>query len=992
VSTVDTEHKVTDDIVSNISIGKASLSNDALPETGSSSSMYTPAAIHQLFGHMSNSQITKIVKNNALKDLEADKIGKILQNDTSTSTCTACMLGKGKRSPFKRHSNHEQMKKSAERLFGDISGPIECAEKDECYGMIRGKYLSLIVDEYSRWCHGRMIMNKSAAVKHVKEFIVEAERQTGNKVKYLHTDGGSEYSDGELVEFLRLRGIKSESTCTYTPEHNGVVERANGIIWQTALTLVAAAKLDKKKFIGEAINYSIYLWNNTVRNSESKSRNELWNDSKASFKKLHPFGCDAYVTVPKDTRKKCDDKISRCIYLGVDDKHIGGYRCLDIDHNKLVISRDVKFNHFSFTFGRSDQGGEVEIERRAIDQLEMNSLVKFNQVMLDKKDTSDRVSSERKSTRTKQQTQRYGYTDTKDYYYEDVRQSHGKLNYTNCVYKAMEMLSNHELSNEPLTYEEAMQSSEREEWMKANQSELDSLEKNNTWKLVHLPKGSHTIQCKWVYKKKPDLQGNIARYKARLVAKGFTQVYGIDYKETYAPVGKIKSLLMLLSLANQLNYELNHLDVETAFLNANVEEDIYMDLPEGYKISKGTMKESSRDGRPVLKLIKSIYGIKQAPHNWNALINSTLVGALGFNRLQSDTCIYVKKSKTGHLIFLFIWVDDMLGIYSPDDKAEWSYMKSQLMNHYKMKDMGDLQMILGMRINRDREQQIIRIDQGLYIQKILKKFNMEYCSPVHTPESTADLGSIQAENSEENNNYMKKVPYREAIGALLYASICTRPDIAHAVNQVSQFQINPTPAHWVAVKRIIKYLNTYPNIGLEFKGMKNNDTNVHLHCYCDADWAQSKLDRKSVGGYLVRLNNDVISWQVKKQSTVALSSTEAEYMQMTQAAKELKWFINLFSELYSISNSNYYIPTTVMKCDNRSAIDLSKNDIYHDRTKHIDLRYHFIRDCVQAKLFSIMHVPTAEQQADIFTKGLQRNLFTKFRNLIMASTTNDGND
>ena len=178
---------------------------------------------------------------------------------------------------------------------------------------------------------------------------------------------------------------------------------------------------------------------------------------------------------------------------------------------------------------------------------------------------------------------------------------------------------------------------------------------------------------------------------------------------------------------------------------------------------------------------------------------------------------------------------------------------------------------------------------------------------------------------------------------------------------------------------------TCTNIGLEFKrNHEDNKSILQLSCYCDANWAQDKLDRKSVGGYLVRINNDVVSWQVKKQSTVALSSTEAEYMQATQAAKEVKWFLNLFTELYNISEDEYYKPHTVMYCDNQSAIELSNNDIYHDRTKHIDLRYHFIRECIQRKLFSIEYIPTSEQQADIFTKGLDRIKFIKFRNMIMT--------
>ena len=947
----------------------------------------TVSKIHQLFGHMCNKHILKIINNTAMSGVEELKSIKL--NEADESLCDACATGKATRRVFKKISTHDRASKPCERLYSDLKGPIEIVEKDEACGMFRGRYSSTIIDEDSRKIDLRMIMKKDHAVNHVKDYIPKAERITGNKVKWFHSDGGGEYINNELSEYFSKQGIKYETTCSYTPQNNGVAERANRTIWETALTLLAAANLEKKKFIGEALHHAVYLWNCTVRNGETKSRTELWSRVKPSFKKLHPFGCDAYVTIPKELRKAVDTKIYKCIYLGVDDDHIGGYRLLDVENKKLVISRDVKFNDYSFTFGRLAEGGASEIEKKAVELLEQRSLMRFNEIMLHgggAENKEEASGTQRRSKRTKLQTQRFGQTSPGDYYHEDIGQA--SLAYDECVFTAMNMLSNQELAKEPVTFQEAIESEDSVEWKNAVQSELDSLTKNGVWELTVLPKGANCIKTKWVFKKKPDLQGNVARYKARLVAKGFTQVYGLDYKETYAPVGKVKSLLMLLSLANQYGYELNHLDVETAFLNASVNEDIYMELPEGYIMDKKKeqqLRTKHPNERIVLKLAKSLYGIKQAPHNWNELLNSTLTEALNFTRLQSDSCMYVKKSKTNQLMFIFVWVDDMLCSYSKDDEKEWNTLKNQLMNYYKIKDMGDLQMILGMRVVRDREQETIRVDQGLYIDKIFKKFNMQNCQTVSTPEANIHLSELSKdEMSDEQKEYMKKVPYREAIGALLYAAICTRPDIAHAVNQVSQYQINPTPAHWTAVKRIIRYLKSCPNLGLEFKNTSNNSKfRLYLHCHCDANWAQDQNDRKSVGGFLVRLNGDVVSWQVKKQSTVALSSTEAEYMQMTQAAKEIKWFLNLFTELFQISQSQNYVPQSTLYCDNQSAIELSKNDLYHDRTKHIDLRYHFIRDCIQKKLFSLQYISTTEQQADIFTKGLQRGLFIKFRNMIM---------
>ena len=467
-------------------------------------------------------------------------------------------------------------------------------------------------------------------------------------------------------------------------------------------------------------------------------------------------------------------------------------------------------------------------------------------------------------------------------------------------------------------------------------------------------------------------QGGIERYKARLVAKGFTQKEGIDYNETYAPVVRYKSLRIILALANIFNYELKQMDVITAFLNAKVDEDVYMRVPEGFDGSDGH----------VLKLNKSLYGTKQAPHMWNNDLNAFIV-SIGFVRLVSDSCVYVKSTKSGNMIIISIFVDDIVSAYASADEKEWLIIKKLFMSKYKMKDLGDVNWILGMKLCRDRERGVLSLDQSLYLTKVLDRYGMSDCKPMSTPECpSVKLSTNDCPVSDEEKASMCDVPYMSAVGSLLYAAIGTRPDIAHAVNVVSKFMKNPGQAHWMAVKRILRYIKGTVNKPLVFiaKGSLVKDQ-LHVNAYSDADWAGDVDDRRSTTGYVVRLGDSSVIWNTKKQKTISLSSAEAEYMALASVTQEVKWVNQFLCELLlpcmklSVCMSVYV--------DNQAAILISKNDVYHDRTKHIDIRYHYIRDAVKSGLYNLQWVPTDAQLADGFTKPLATIRFDKLLSLVM---------
>ena len=524
----------------------------------------------------------------------------------------------------------------------------------------------------------------------------------------------------------------------------------------------------------------------------------------------------------------------------------------------------------------------------------------------------------------------------------------------------------HVSSQVPSSYEQAMLSPDRDKWVKAQQDEMESLMQNNTWSYAPLPLHKTAIDCKWVYAHKLDEHGNIIRHKARLVAKGFLQKDGIDFHETFAPVMKYKSLRIILALVVQRDYELKQMDVITAFLNADIEEEVYMKQPKGYE-----------QGRNLYcKLNKAIYGTRQAPHNWNGVLNDYII-SLGFKRLVSDCCVYVKTTRTGHLIIIGVFVDDMPIAYETQDEQEWLEIKGLFMNKFRMKDMGDCKLILGMRITRDRNKGILLIDNATHIKQLLITYGMEQCKPQNTPEAQVKL---QPTTEQEKGQVDIKL-YQAMIGSLNYLSQTCRPDIAHAVNSVSRHTSNPSPSHLVAVKRILSYLSGTIDVGLKYVKPVTTENNITITAYTDADWGGDHVDRRSTTGYVILVNNCLVSWATKKQPTIAISSAEAEYMAIAAGVQELLWNRQFLSELLPISMFDLS-RGSLLYCDSQSALAISKNDLHHNGTKHIDIKHHFIRDHVKNKEIIMTWIPGEQQAADILTKPLDKIKFNRCREQI----------
>jgi len=510
-------------------------------------------------------------------------------------------------------------------------------------------------------------------------------------------------------------------------------------------------------------------------------------------------------------------------------------------------------------------------------------------------------------------------------------------------------------SGEPYDLTEALQN---KNWKEAMLSEYDALMKNKTWHLVPPQKGRNVIGCKWVYKIKRKSDGSLDRYKARLVAKGFKQRYGIDYEDTFSPVVKAATIRVILSLAVSCGWSLRQLDVHNAFFHGLLEEEVYMQQPPGFEDPK----------RPhyVCKLDKALYGLKQAPRAWYSRLSEKLL-QLGFKASKADTSLFY-FSKGVITIFVLVYVDDIIVASSTEQAA--SALLSDLKGEFALKDLGELHYFLGIEVTKVKGG--IILSQDKYASDLLKKVGMAHCKPVNTPMVTHEKLSLHVGTLLGENDATK---YRSIVGALQYLTL-TRPDISFAVNKVCQFLHAPTTVHWEAVKRILRYIKQCTSLGLKI----HRSASTLVSGFSDADWAGCIDDRKSTGGFAIFLGGNLVSWSARKQPTVSRSSTEAEYKAIANATAEIMWIQILLREIGVKSPR-----AAKIWCDNLGATYLSSNPVFHARTKHIEVDYHFVRERVKNRLLEIDFVSSKDQVADGFTKALPVRLNENFKvNLNLA--------
>lgn len=871
---------------------------------------------HQRLAHLNAQQLKQLV----LKEMA---IGIKIPKSANTSFCEGCVEGKIHRKPFKS-IGEIRTKRRLQLVHSDVCGPMRTKSIDGC------RYFVTFIDDYSRCCKVYFMKQKCEVLDKFKEFEMIFTNECGQNIGRLRTDNGGEYVSKEFEEYLKTKGIHHETTVPYTPEQNGVAERKNRTLIEAARSMMSFGHLSKI-YWAEAVAVAVHISNRAPTSAfkDDKTPYEIWYGRKPNLSHLKVFGCMAYAHVPGSERGKLDKKSVKLRFVGYADGK--GYRLFDEDTRKFVVRRDVVFNEADF--GQTESTTED-------DNKDCNN-TNETEVTLQLEEDLTIPEQPRRGERQRVPPVRYGY----DEFADVMTVNSHKVQH---VAYACHVI-------EPGSMDEAMSGDNAKEWRAAADSEYESLLENETWKLVELPPDRKPIPCKWVFKVKIGSEGQIERFKSRLVAKGYSQKYGIDYDETFSPVVRFSSIRALLAFAVKNGMFIHQMDVVTAFLNGKLDQELYMEQPEGY-VKPG-------EEHLVCKLNKSLYGLKQSPRCWNMELRSYLE-SIGFMQSASDPCVFVRSTR--ELSILAVYVDDLILI--TESQEEMVDIKESLMQKFKMKDMGKLHYILGVNVIQDNDN--MWLHQEHYIQNMLQKYGMADAKTVSAPaDVSVKLKKFKADDIEHNDK-VNPVMYQSMVGSLLYAAMATRPDIAQSVGVVSKFNQNPTTEHLTAVKRIFRYLKGTADLALVYK---KSDSGT-LIGYSDADWAGDLDDRHSTTGNIFMLGGAAISWLSKKQATVALSTAEAEYVALSCAAQETIWLRKLLMDIRATPDG----PTVIME-DNQGAIAIAQNPVGHARTKHIDIRYHYVRECIQSGNICLQYCPTGEMKADILTKPLPRVKFEKFR-------------
>jgi len=506
------------------------------------------------------------------------------------------------------------------------------------------------------------------------------------------------------------------------------------------------------------------------------------------------------------------------------------------------------------------------------------------------------------------------------------------------------------LDSEPFTYSDALGRPDADLWLGAMAIELNTFKEIGLYQEVEALPDRKIIDSKWVFKIKRGPNGEIDKYKARLVAKGYTQIEGLNYTDMFAPVTKFTTIRSLLALAAQHDLEVHQIDVKAAFLNGELDEEIYLRPPPGFR----------NDPKVVWRLLRALYSLKQASKAWYDTLRK-MFESLGFTCSNADHSLFY-KDEDGDLLIVTIYVDDKL-IFSKNLNAI-KCLKLQLSEHFEITDLGEARWILGMEVVRNRQQGIISLSQRRYIEMILDRFGLKDGRSVSTPlETNVKLVKIDVPEVDAKT-------YQSALGGLMYAMLAVCPDLAYAVGALSKHTACPGQSHFAALKRVYRYLRGTTDTRLIYR----KTSEMSLLGYVDADWAGDVNDRRSISGYTFVTAGAAISWSSKKQPSVTLSSTEAEYMAAAAAAKEATWLKLLFSEIEpSLSRT----PVKLL-IDNQLAMSLAKNATFHDQMKHIAIRHHYIREKVDEGEIVLEYLLTAEQVADVLTKPLSREKHIRF--------------
>ena len=882
---------------------------------------------HQRLGHPGKRK-TELFSSRAVEG-----IPDVLQQ----VNCETCKMTKSTQVITKTAAPRATQK--LERAHMDFWGPY----KTPTIGGSR--YMLTITDDFSRKSWIYLTRGRTDVYQLFKDWRTKTELESGQKLKAIRIDNAPEFV--KMGKELKKDGIRIEPTIPYTPSQNGVAERLNRTLITKARTLLVAADLPAQLW-GEAVHTACYLKNLTPidTNKGPQSPEKLWTDRSPDLGHLRTFGCAVFVHTPSVKRDKLDKTSFKGVFVGYS-QTARQYRILNPLDMTVKLYSSVKFNELEKsnqlpTGNDNQQDPETQESDLMLDfeAKDARPLVRTQEVRAEPEEPDDDMLSV---------INVHQRTETPENVGREIQQSavgtrpqrnrQPPKRYTEALAMKVDYNPTVEVST-PNSFAEAISGSKSREWKLAIKDQLDSLGANHTWNVVERPNGANLISTKWVFKIKKLPNGQVDKYKARLCARGFTQEYGVDYFETFAPVIRMESLRILLALAVAQDWEIHQMDVVSAYLLGNLEEEAYVEAPEGLSIP----------AENVLKLNKGMPGLKQSGRTWNKKITN-FFEEQGLQSLPADHSVFANGSRT---LIVALYVDDLLLFAATVEEIQ--PLKDALSATFEMKDMEEAKFVLGINITRDRAAKTLVIDQEHYIKDLLKEHDLDHQKAVPTPaDSYASLG---AREPGEPATDIKA--YQRILGRLNWLVRACRPDIAFVVQRLSQFSHNPGAKHLGGAQHLLRYLSN-----TRTHGIKYTKAVQQLVGYTDSDFAADQ-SRKSTMGYIFLLAQGPITWSSKMQRSVSTSTAEAEYHALAYAGKEAVWIRNLLQQLKQQQQE-----PTILYGDNQGAIALVKNPEFHARTKHIDVSAHYIRELEEDQVVKVQYKATDEMLADCLTKPLK---------------------
>ncbi|SGZ03860.1 BQ5605_C032g11026 [Microbotryum silenes-dioicae] len=994
--------------------------------------------LHRRLAHLPVAQLKNVVQKGLVTGVD----WVYSEEEFRSFHCNACLASKAHALPFARS------KSIAPGRLALIHVDVAQMPRASFGGH---RYMLVIVDDYSRkqWC--LLLTYKSDVFHRLRDWILEVENATGDRVKTIRSDNGGEFTLRTFVDFCVAKGIRRELTIPYTPQQNGRVERTNRTIKEGILALLYSAGADTRLW-AEAAKYFVHCKNLLPHAGiHGEVPDTRWYGMAPDVSSLRTFGCRAWHCLPSVKRTDLDPKAVPLIFVGLDD-HAKAYRLFDPATRKILLSRNVVFRESEFpalqpaantTTGAtplpvaaevypdqvdhsepllvasprspapraappgpapvaSDQGLRRPSPGRAVPDQDSHAPPASDQGPSPASDQGSPTASDQGSSDSAISTPcpsprpvvprplpappspaRSESPDPIDLLprssdlasfclapefpddLDDALHSPPPVAYlasgaaallNNAPPDSTELIAP---ARDPPHWRAAMATPQADEWRLAAQAEFDSLSRDfSAFTPIDeslVPADAKILGSRFVFRTKRDQHGQVKSYKGRLVARGDSQRSGIDFDETFAPVAKFTSIRALLALAAAHGYHVHQADIDKAYLHGKLDKPLYIRVPDGiYMPGK------------VLQLHRSLYGLRQAGRIWNDEIDSAL-SALGYAATESDHCVYVRTAgDERHYIALY--VDDLLMI-SPS-LPEIERTLQGLEQRYGVKRLGEAEYILGIQIRRSDDGSIT-LSQEQYLKDVLARFGMSDAHPVATPMQP----DLRLEVELQPTPFPDRTRYLQAIGSLMYASTGTRPDLAYTVGYLARFSRAPSTAAWGAIKHAFRYVAGTLSHGLRFA----HGASPPLVGYSDCNWGACLSSSKSTMGYNFIYAGAAVSWSSRLQSRVADSTCDAEYLGLSHAGKEAIFLRQLFGEL-GLSSSE----PVLIYGDNQGANALTKNPVFHARTRHIRLREHFVRDMVSLGDIVIQYITTSEMTADIFTKALSRDLFARHRGRLGA--------